>query len=826
MLIILFTYLTLAHAQYRQLGCDIDAKQVTDFDQFLDYPTGLPVYHANSPIFNTRIFASSYVTNLFDPQGLSCHGRNLSCQHYSKRTPSSFKLVTDKNSVTHVENNNANCKAYSGSVETANGLKMCKWVSGRFNYSIPLFNQLLVERVGSEYHISAYLDTTNTTFSVFVYHNFITKVVIPCTCPYTCTILIQAMPRAIIADGVIKYIDVPVSTVNNIDAAIVANRTTSSHVYVTLASRRPQHSYEALVAYDFQVKIFLYIQGRFGPETHRRVYCTKPIAIQDSKVCDAEIKEGLLINQRGQVVAKQQGKVLPDPEFIAPDITRKPTVGSCKTIGGYRFAGNYTPAATEPPYCTTPSSRDQCFTDRLQPAIHVFTVPKNIYGPKIACEQLCVNPYNCLASERQSPLWQACLSLIQSYQDAVYVQYDDANQVQTAFNITHMAQVDIKAVQFLQSSSLEQKVKLEDKVSKFIDYFKGWSRHTKYPLPDHGVAQQMLLFIDLAYNNEHDMNTIAGLPWLAGWRFGTQLNAVNYAISTIFESLSTLADQINANNVHITQAINTINEQVYNNYNSIVSVYNALQGSILQLAADLRHLSEQVYTIEYIAAKLSQIQAQVAQAEREKQKIELDMRILKLQKAACDDRLLACLPGPGIYLSHYVIDSDVATSLIVHYLKPDRCSYAEVSGFKCVNGHTKVASYGCHYKDNKLTAWINTTCNETTIPGCKHLPADLQLFQLNQFLTPVNKRQFNYTTYHFNQTIEDIKTYRTVVKQAVDKVQNVKGITLADNGSGLGLTLQRSWFALTFWQFAGFMIGVGLVALLFVKLLLNKCCGL
>nr|WAK85867.1 spike protein [Serpentovirales sp.] len=824
MLIFLFGFCTLVVAQYRPLGCDVDASIVKDFNTFLDNPSGMPAYHPQTDIFTTRVFLSSNETSQFDPKYKSCSGRSLSCQFYFKRSPRTFSLDA-RGSHLVVNNTEENCKNYVGVVVLVNNIKYCKWTKDSYTYQLPINDYVFVVHKGTGYYLSAYNANITETQEVFQYNNYVTKVVIPCHCSQQCTVLIQAAPHVVISDGVIRFSDISIKELNNVDAALASHYNTSHSRYIPLVAFKPKRPELALVAYDFNAKLMLYVRGQFGPETHRRVYCTRPLTV-NTLVCDPEIHEGLFINPQGQITVRQGGNIYPDPEFIAPDITRHPTVGSCKTVGGYRFAGNYAPAGSEPGYCRTPSTRDQCFTDMLEPSIHVFTVPKNIYGPRLSCEQLCVNPYNCLLSERQSPLWQVCLNLLRVYENAVYVQYDDAQQVNDAFNRTHMAQVNIKAVQFLQATSLEQKAKIENKVKQFIDYFKGWSKHTKYPLPDHGVAQQMLLFIDLAYNNEHDMNTIAALPWLAGWRFGTQLNAVNYAISTIFESLSVLADQINANNIHITQAINTINEQVYNNYNSIVSVYNALKGSILQLASDLKHLSEQVYTIEYVAAKLSQIQAQVAQAEREKQKIGLDMRILHLQKAACDDKLLACLPGPGIYLSHYVVESDVATSLIVHYLKPDRCSYAEVSGFKCHANRTFVASYGCHYKDDVLTSWINSTCQETIIPGCQHIPKDLQLFQLNQFLTPVTKRQYNYTAYHFNQTLEDIKTYRTVVKEAVDKVQNVRGITLADTGVGLGTVFQRSWFALTFWQFLGLIVGAGLVALLFVKLLLNKCCGL
>lgn len=821
MLIILFTLFTTANSQYRPLGCDVNATKVEDFDDFLDHLTERPAYSTRTKIFNSRIFQSFTTTNAFDPPFKTCTGRNLTCQYYYKRYPKSFQFNADKSNRTVTNNTIENCKFYNGIIK---GDK-CIWSKSMFgrvyNYTLPLNDYIMINHINNDYMLSVYVPPAKGRLDMFYYLGYITKVVIPCPCKYLCTVLIQALPRVVIVDGRIIHSDYSVKQLVNVDAAINSHHNTTPHAYIQIAERRPDYPEKALVPYDFRAKIFLYVQGQFGPETHRRIYCVKPLI--NRVACNPNIREGLLINSQGQISAVQDSKRHPDPQFVAPDITRLPTSGSCKTIGGYKFVGNYTPADEDPDYCRTPSSRDSCLSNKLEPAIHVLTVPKRLYGPEIRCEQLCVDPLNCLHSEKSSPLWGACGSLVQRYSQVVYVQYQDKDEVIKAFNITHLHQVDIKAVQFLMTSSLSTKVKLEDKVSKFVDYFKGWSTNVKYPVPEHGIAQQMLLFIDLAYNNEHDMNTVAALPWLAGWRYGTQLNALTYAMSTVFNSLEVLAAEINQNNIHITNAITTINEQVTNNYNSIVSVYSALKGSILQLASDLRQLSEQVYTIEYITAKLAQIQAQVAQAERELNKIELDMRLLKLQHSACNDKLSACLPGPGVYLSHYLIDSDVATSLIVHYLKPQRCRYTEVTGFKCKDGNTHVASYGCQYQDDVLTSWLNTTCNETIIPKCGHLPKHLQMFQLNQFITPVSKRRFNYTYHQFNSTIEDIYNYKQAVVNAIDKVSLVKGVTLADNAPGLGLSFMRTWYQLDFWQMLAVIIGAGLIVFMMFKTLLNRC---
>lgn len=413
-----------------------------------------------------------------------------------------------------------------------------------------------------------------------------------------------------------------------------------------------------------------------------------------------------------------------DPMFINEKYTRLPTIGSCREGQFYRFAGDYRVVHSVLP----------CYIDQGKVQVQQnFTIYlRNLSNVVInfTCYDLC----DTMCSEQfvSDSLWQVCTDLVQKF-EALGVKFVDrpGKLVDLTFTI-HNITFTNKTVG-----------KLKDFKFDFDSFFK--AKYAKsYPQRSQ-AARDLDLFSQVMFNSDHDMRSIAALPWLAGWRYGTQINMLSTAMGDVMQNTQAFINMANKN-------FQELGDSMY----QLTTIFNSVLGSngLFGEVAKNFDILEQRSVANTILLKLNALYTQLSVYFSD-----FAGNSYEQIKKECSLGINRCSPllVKGWYENNQPFDHIVVVN--------NRFVDANVGQlFYCLNGNMHIAPLGCFYRGYNLFNLNNSEpCFQkdgVVKPGCDPVEAVEVMVKLNKVKLAQLDKQYNFDELVYNrpQLFEKIKS--------------------------------------------------------------------
>nr|AVM87580.1 spike protein [Guangdong chinese water snake torovirus] len=480
----------------------------------------------------------------------------------------------------------------------------------------------------------------------------------------------------------------------------------------------------------------------------------------------------------------------PDPQFVSNQATLLPTKGSCKYKSGYFFRGSFeiVDESTVPlcgPADHLPTLKT-CYSEKLQPDRLTVFAQKKLWMPPVSCITLCTNPLKCETSETVSPYYQACLLIAAQINDLTGnsgapagIPVDSA-LTSYVFNVTKYVNFTQEVIKVKEQSAirpLNNAIKKMDALRQKLIPIRGGGPIATNPSP----------FLDIwgegQYNSDSDMNWVAALPWLAGWRYGRQINTLNYAMKSVVDALADYVPTLNKNFQYVTEILTSVSSQATNNYKSITQLYDNFRSSYSDLTREINNIKLQMSRDQYMAAKVATLNNLYTQVVSAKSTIETDIKLFAIRRDQCRSKEYGCTGGSGTYLFHSEVETEDYLQLIISYLRPVNCSFLYQTSSFCLYDTLYVPPFPCIIQAEKIPRqptdlnYINMTdgkpCQLDTIKikGCDQTPEFTDAVKLvNLFDKDIVRSNVTLTNIEFNQKIGNITGFFSGVSTLVSQI--------------------------------------------------------
>nr|URQ03759.1 MAG: spike glycoprotein [Bovine nidovirus 1] len=403
-----------------------------------------------------------------------------------------------------------------------------------------------------------------------------------------------------------------------------------------------------------------------------------------------------------------------DPMFVNGNYTRLPTVGSCREGQFYRFAGDYRVVTSVLP----------CYIEqgKLQVQQNFTIYLRNLSNIQInfTCYDLC----DTMCSEQfvADSLWQVCMDLVDKFK-ALGVKFVDkpgklVNLSYTIHNITFTNKTISKVKEF----------KFD-----FDEFFK--AKYAKsYPQRSQAAAD-LGLFGQVMFNSDHDIRSIAALPWLAAWRYGTQINMLSTSMGDVIQNTQAFINMANKNFQELGDSmyqLTTIFNKVLGDgglFKDVAKNFDILEqrsvANTILLKLNLLYIQLSVYFSDYAGNSYEQIRKE------------------------CSLGINRCSPllVKGWYENHDPYDHIVVVN--------NRHVDSNVGQlYFCVQGDMHIAPLGCFYRGSQLYNLNDSQpCFEKAVvkPGCDPVSVIDFMVKLNKIKLANLDKQYNFDDLVYNR---------------------------------------------------------------------------
>nr|AVM87586.1 spike protein [Guangdong mandarin rat snake torovirus] len=578
--------------------------------------------------------------------------------------------------------------------------------------------------------------------------------------------------------------------VNNIDNTLQANRPSSSN----------------LRSYTYSNSLLLFYQAPLGPLTIPNVYCSIPKSVPRTTVQQQLGQVEAVDYIPPQVVTFAQSRLVDfgfstegyriygqDPVFLSPSITLRPTEGSCRLSTGFLFTGSFKVIENKDiPFCK-PSDyapvEQVCFSSKLVQKQAVFYQNKNIPLDPVNCKSLCLNPLLCVADEIKSPLMQSCELLAtqintiigKSDQSLGFSLRNRTSIPTTTTNTTLLFNFIQEVVSFDFKQTKIKAAAISSEMEKFIRLLTPISNKPTNVAPQLGFLSW---WDEAQFNSDSDMDKVAALPWLAGYRYGRQINTLNFATQTLIRGLAETIKSTNENFNTVNNALKLISGQTQSNYKSITSLYTTFSSSIQVLANSIQQLQIRVRQVEYMTAKLAGLNQLYTEVKVAQLELKTNIELFKNRVLACRQKQQQCNGGIGPVLYHSEIETPDYYQLIVHYLGEEKCERRFQSSSFCEGNILFVSPYPCIFLGNtsadvllkknmvNMTDGSQCTFKPILIQGC-NVPQDqvekAKLFNL--YAKDISPSSINFTTVLFEAEIQNITHFNDTLNNYLNSIK-------------------------------------------------------
>nr|AUS29611.1 spike glycoprotein [Ball python nidovirus 1] len=653
-----------------------------------------------------------------------------------------------------------------------------------------------------------------------------------CTCPQRCTMFLNVITDVVIADGKLLQSTYALRDLNNVaqqfklfqqqlqGKSVKVNNKTITDESINIIYHESEGRCGVgrvkigcgLTTFTFVSSLYL-IHGPMMPNSLSKMYCTTDrLDVQDiTRPTESVNFEPPATVQLGNTRFIATGTdattneliLIDDPQFISPTMTVKPTVGSCSTSGGYKWAGNFTIVKDPGDIPDCPASNvDQdwtpvCNVTKLEPLQKVYVVDKKVHARGVNCDDICPSATVCNSNQKRSPLYQACVGIASDINRLLDVEMPTSVKLEA---ITSGEVEDSLTLEFQQTVAEIQNVKLQETVTNGLNNAdtlrKLFEETVALPkdetfFPDRSQAAKDLgLFNNAMYNSPKDMDHISAFPWLAGWRFGRQINALSYTTSILITAYDEMQKTVNSNFQGLATAVKAVNTQVKANYEAVTTLYNLIKQTHDAYGNDLRKVGYQLSEVEYMAAKLALVNQYFTKVLSRQTQLVTESQLFDLRVGTCRSRNPTCFGGQGTYLSHAEFETPRQRVLIVNYLgSKERCKQIFIANKICTGkGLAQVAPFGCRFEkqygdddDYVLTNYATGgVCHAPliNIQDCQLPEEDLQKLQLDNYQESLQLgfREVNYTKVQFTEKIENITKFNNDINKIVESTRAVKSL--------------------------------------------------
>nr|QFU19746.1 spike protein [Serpentovirinae sp.] len=659
-----------------------------------------------------------------------------------------------------------------------------------------------------------------------------TESIFSCPCPQRCTMFLNTIIDVLIVDGRLRKSIYALKDLENVaqqyklfqqqlqKKSVNINGTTITEESININYFESQGRCGTgrvkigcqLTELSFASTLYL-IHGPLMPNSLSKMYCTiDRLDVQDltqpEQTTDFSIPATVQLGKTRFIVTGSDPTtseliLTEDPQFLSATMTVKPTVGSCSTSGGYKWNGNFTIVKDESkvPDCIATSNdldwSPVCNITKLEPLQKVYLVDKKVHAKGVNCDDICPSATVCNSNQKSSPLYQACLGIAGDINRLLQVEVPVSVKLEAVSDGENIE--DVLTLGFQQMVAEIQTVKLQETVSNgklnadsLRDLFKETVALPKDEtfFPDRSQAAKDLgLFKNAMYNSKPDMDHIAAFPWLAGWRFGRQINALSYTTDILISAYDDLQKTVNSNFQGLATALQAVNNQVKNNYESVTSLYELIKQTHDAYGNDLRKVGYQLSELEYMAAKLALVNQYFTKVLSRQSQLVTESQLFDIRVGTCRSRSPTCFGGQGTYLSHVEFETPRQRVLIVNYLgSKERCKQIFTANKICTGKDlAQVAPFGCRFEaEDPSESPVLTNLADggpchaplINIQECQLPAADLQKLQLVNFQETLQLgfRQVNYTKVQFNEKIANITKFNTDINTIIESTKAVKSL--------------------------------------------------
>ncbi|AXP11708.1 spike glycoprotein [Bellinger River virus] len=652
------------------------------------------------------------------------------------------------------------------------------------------------------------------------YINTFHETIIQCPCAQKCVIFINSQIDVLISDGILIKSTFELENLHNIK---------DQHTKSILRQQQPETSKLErqylefnnncgdsitkagceLETIEFSSSIYM-IHNAVMPNTIFKTFCAveklpindqlEPLNSKFSVPATVQLGKQRYIAHKVNPVTFQLDYTN-DPDFISATTTTLPTIGSCRRSDGYAWHGNFSieknEARIEDCTATTLDWNPVCNITKLEPLVKVYAVDKKITAKGVNCDDIC--PYAVLCSEEQkrSPIYQACLAIEQDISTLLKVERPTSVKMAALTKTEPLAgTIDVN---FLQEVAKVQAQRFDLTVETGLDHTQVLDDLFKLTValpqdstffPDRSQAAIDLgLFQNAMFNSKADMDHVAAFPWLAGWRFGRQINGLSYTTSNLIRSYRQFSNTVNKNFQQVATALSAMADQITMNYEVTTRLYESIQRSYQAYENNFAKIDYRMSEIEFMTAKLSLINQYFTKIATRQSQLASEHQIFDLRVGSCRTANPACFGGQGVYLAHAEFETPSQKLLIVNYLgSTEKCKQVFTANKICTKqGTATIAPFGCAFfktsdSDSEVLRNLkdNGPCHvpPINVQDCQ-LPTNeiiqLQLINYQETLE-LGIRQVNLTRVEFNQKIANISTFNNNIKQLVNSIDKVPSL--------------------------------------------------
>lgn len=652
-----------------------------------------------------------------------------------------------------------------------------------------------------------------------------------CDCPVGCLFVFDGQVLLAIADGIIQttvisstnlyyihqqlngyasdlknfYLHCPKLSTNKKSSARPACYhvpTTSryrSYLNGTLEPSITRRSPSLLKEFFFTFSLMIVHTVPVGPLTIPKLYCAAKRSSPQAGILDFSISSEDYIPPQVIVYNGQKfvdfgifdgvQKFGPDPQFISASLSRLPTEGSCLIGSNYLFQGNFSVIKPDRvPLCGPQDHiprETSCYAKKLVPKQVSIFAQRRLVVPPTDCKLLCNNRIQCTQNELNNPLYHACI-LIGRKIDALADNLNSVSGSAITYTSSGVVVNVTKHFQLTQNAVKVAQVKFQPRITtslkafeKYLGYFSLFSTDS-YP---NAVKD---IFTDVQYNSIGDMHGIAAFPWIAGFRFGRQINTINYSIKGIMETLRDLIPQLNENFHSVKTAISALSSQISYNYQSISQLYQIIGKGYEELQHQVNHLTVEMSNTQYMAAKLATLNQLYTELSNQKQTLDTNLKLYNIRLNQCRGRDYGCIGASGVYLYHAEVATPDYLHLIIDYLGPETCEDLFQSSSLCLYDTLYLPPFPCIFQSKKSSDdikdynSINMTNGEKClldyikVDGCHQERHFIQQTQLsNLFHVEIPRGNVTITKLDFQHSVANISNFNQSINKILDNIKEI-----------------------------------------------------
>ncbi|WAK85916.1 spike protein [Serpentovirales sp.] len=657
-----------------------------------------------------------------------------------------------------------------------------------------------------------------------------------CRCNTTCTLFFSADVRVAIADS--RVLESPISITDarrvaiDLDLYYQSLQSPEYQKYKGLEARQYYKKVEGMYqqvrgkyqTYNFNSRLYLLFMGVPAVDSIPYIYCSVrkeqrpvtptfreqvPLRYLPQVITLPDLTQVVLFDRQDNISDYRIGV---SPQFVSGSVTKYPTKGSCLAVEGYRWAGSF--EVVQPSsiaYCNEPDSTplEVCFSQDLEVSYMTFTIPRKVFIPSdLTCDVVCYNR-PCTQTERRSAIYAACQQLL----DAINILGGVIQQPGSAFERDYVIEEKVTQpiIRFFQEVEHElDAISIKTiptmnfaKLKTWLPYGAAFNNADEIaellppiPIPWGGLLGGDASSGQAMWNTAADMNAVAALPWLSGWKFGRQINLLSLSTKTIIQSLDGIVNGVNTNFQVIEKAVRQQVSQVVNNYKSITNLWENVKQVTSLLEQEILSITQRLDRVEYGVAKLSQMQALYSQVLVAHSRLKTDFQLQNLREVQCRNNYLTCTDGNAIPLSFQRLLTRDYDIIAVKVLKPKNCQKVFETAYYCHQGKAYLSPFPCVFFYNATAVRGNvlpsktqyqlinktddTLCLEKpfVFSDCNFTDVVAQKYQIYNFLArDIAKPNNTINRIKFEEQIDNITVFKTTVDSVLS---NLKAINISE----------------------------------------------